>query len=505
MRDERTPVIVGIGEIVDRPTVPSLGLEPLALMESALRRAAEDAVGQEMAIRLLAAIDSLDVINLASWRYDDPAGQLCSRLGILPRRAEYGPLGGESPVRLLHEAALSIARGQQHICAIVGAEARNTLVKARKMGIELPWSPLSQSAPRILRGEEILRRQSVKLGVDQPTTVYPFYETATAAHWGLSPREALKESAELWASYSQVAEANPISWLKKKFNADAIGRASPDNRMIAWPYTKLQVANPTVNQGGAVLIMSLARARAEGISEDRIVHVLGGAKANEPRDYLDRDQYYRSHAQEAVLKAGQAIAGDRGFGLMELYSCFPCVPKMALRSLGGAGKISPTVTGGLTFFGGPLNNYMTHAACSMVSRLRTDRGVGLLYGQGEFLTKHHSLVLSTDRPKRPIACWDPSVQASADSQRCPVPKFVVRYTGRAALETSTVIYGKDGQIVHGVVILRCHDGSRTIARVPADDPQTLRSICDPDRTPVGLEGTLLQGHDEVANWSVGSD
>jgi len=40
--EDRIPVIVGIGEIVDRPKDISKGLEPLALLEEALRRAEAD-------------------------------------------------------------------------------------------------------------------------------------------------------------------------------------------------------------------------------------------------------------------------------------------------------------------------------------------------------------------------------------------------------------------------------------------------------------------------------
>ena len=100
------------------------------------------------------------------------------------------------------------------------------------------------------------------LGVFRPITVYPLYETATSAHWGQTPREALTESGELWSTYSGVAAENPNSWLKKRFPPDEITRPSPENRLIAWPYTKLMVANPTVNMGGAILMTSLAKARA---------------------------------------------------------------------------------------------------------------------------------------------------------------------------------------------------------------------------------------------------
>ncbi|MFN5572218.1 MAG: hypothetical protein ACK495_29160, partial [Bradyrhizobium sp.] len=40
---DRIPVIVGVGEIVDRPKDIAEGLEPLALLEQAIRRAENDA------------------------------------------------------------------------------------------------------------------------------------------------------------------------------------------------------------------------------------------------------------------------------------------------------------------------------------------------------------------------------------------------------------------------------------------------------------------------------
>ncbi|MDB5402118.1 MAG: acetyl-CoA acetyltransferase, partial [Rhodopila sp.] len=40
---DRIPVIIGIGEIKDRPADPSAGLEPMALMAEAARRAEADA------------------------------------------------------------------------------------------------------------------------------------------------------------------------------------------------------------------------------------------------------------------------------------------------------------------------------------------------------------------------------------------------------------------------------------------------------------------------------
>src|SRR6202041_2009569 len=99
---------------------------------------------------------------------------------------------------------------------------------------------------------------------------------ATSAHWGQTPREALAESGSLWSRYASVASQNPNAWLKRSFTSDEITTPTPDNRLIAWPYTKLMVANPTVNMGGAILMTNLAKARAAGIPEDRLIYPLGG-------------------------------------------------------------------------------------------------------------------------------------------------------------------------------------------------------------------------------------
>ncbi len=491
MSPDRVPVIVGVGEALDRPSDLSKALEPLALMEAALRETDADAGGG-----FLARIASLDVVNQLSWRYADAAGELCARLNITPARAVYGPVGGESPVRYLHEAAIRIARGQAEVCAVVGAEAQWSANKARAAGIDLPWTP---KPPAMGGGPRIeVHPLALKLGVFLPVSVYPFYENAAAHHWGQTPAQALAESGALWSAYAAVAARQPNAWIRTAFTPDQITTPRPDNRPIAWPYTKLMVANMAVNQGAAVIVTSLAAARAAGAPDERLVFIWGGAAANEPTDYLQRDHYHGSVAQEAVLRA---VAGmTEGFDTLELYSCFPCVPKMARRTLGLPADVTPTVTGGLTFFGAPMNDYMTHAAVAMTRRLRVG-GTGLLYGQGEFVTKHHGLVLA-DRPApesvRPLE--DVSVQADADARRGPVPAFVEAATGQAALETHTVLYDRDGAPTHGVAIVRTPDGARTLARVPADDADTLAALTDPGEFPIGRSGTLAAGVDGAPNW-----
>src|SRR6187200_924668 len=213
--EDRIPVIVGVGEITDRPKEIADGLEPLALLEEALKRAEVDSGG-----KLLGDIQSLDIVNFLSWRYRDPEKLLSDRLGIKPTHAYYGPVGGESPIRYLHEAAQRIARGECSVAAVCGAEAQSTATKAQRGGIELPWTPFADDVEEPKRGAAFQKPMAVKRGVFRPITVYPLYESATSAHWGQTPREAMAESGELWSTYSGVASQNENSWMKRRLTPD---------------------------------------------------------------------------------------------------------------------------------------------------------------------------------------------------------------------------------------------------------------------------------------------
>lgn len=504
---ERLPVIIGVGEITHNKKSIEQALEPLALMQSALQAAADDAGVMAGAARtaLLPAIDSLDVVCEHSWPYPDAPALLCERLGIHPAaHCAYGDAGGESPVRFVHEAALRLARGECQVAAVVGAEAMYSVDAATKAGATLPWSPRDAQA-RLLRGADICHPVAVQHGVFAPMTVYPFFENAAISAWGQTPRAALQESAELWSRFSAVAERNPHAWLHWFLSPDEIATPGERNRLIAWPYTKHMMANPLVNMGAAVLLTTLARARALGVPDSHLVHVWGGAEAKEPRDYLMRDQYASSPAQDAVLEAAQRVASDtarepRSFAALELYSCFPIVPKMARRALHLDAAAEMTATGGLSFFGAPLNNYMTHATAALVRSLRAQTGqTALLYGQGEFVTKHHALVLASRQPDQPLQA-DYSVQSQADARRGTVPEFAQQHSGPATLETHTVIYGRDGAAQFGTVIARTPQGQRLMARVDASDDASLAVLTSLDRSPVGCTGQVWQAEDKLLHW-----
>ena len=243
--EDRIPVIVGVGEIVDRPKDIAAGLEPLALLEQALKRAEADS-----GAKLLGELGSLDVVNFLSWRYRDPEKQLAERLGAKPAHCYYGPVGGESPIRYLHEAAKRIARGECSVAAVCGAEAQSTATKAERAGIDLPWTPFAHDVEEPKRGAAFQKPMAVTLGVFRPITVYPLYEIRHISALGPDPaRGAGRIRRSSGRPMPSVASENPNSWLKKHFAPDEITTPTPDNRLIAWPYTKLMVANPDRQHG----------------------------------------------------------------------------------------------------------------------------------------------------------------------------------------------------------------------------------------------------------------
>ncbi len=107
--DARTPVIVGVHDLADRPAPPGDGDEPLKLLLAATQGAVSDAGCAES---MLAELHSIDIINVLSWPYHDLAAEFTHALGCSPRHAEHTPAGGDMAQRCLHQAANRIASGE---------------------------------------------------------------------------------------------------------------------------------------------------------------------------------------------------------------------------------------------------------------------------------------------------------------------------------------------------------------------------------------------------------
>ena len=246
-----------------------------------------------------------------------------------------------------------------------------------------------------------------------------------------------------------------------------------------------------VNQGAALVLASETAARRLGIARDRWVWPWAGVDVTEHWFFKDRVDY---HTLPGVRRAGAELRAAVGLAIgdvkyLDLYSCFPIAPRLSATMLG----IAPddprplTAAGGLPWFGGPGNNYTTHAIAALMARLREDRdGHALAHALGWNLTKH-ALAVYAGTP--PLTGWQrvggPTLQAWVDA--LPHPPIAEEASGRGTIETYTVVHARDGQPERGIVIGRLRDGRRFLAVVK--DAEAVLAAMEADES-VGREGSV---------------
>ena len=154
-----------------------------------------------------------------------------------------------------------------------------------------------------------------------------------------------------------------------------------------------------VDQGAAVVMTSVGRAKALGIDPARWVYLHGCAEASEKLLVSERVNYYSSPAMRVNGEHALAMAGKTldDMHLFDLYSCFPSAVELACAALGldTADPRGLTLTGGLPFFGGPGNNYSMHAIATLLPQLRArPQAFGLITANGGYVSKHATGIYS---------------------------------------------------------------------------------------------------------------
>jgi len=326
----------------------------------------------------------------------------------------------------------------------------------------------------------LLSPLSIAHGVVSPPIAYALMENARRGRLGLGKAAYARAMGELFAPFSHVAAANRYSSAASTpLSPDEIATPTTRNRLVTDPYTIKLVSRDQVNQGAAVLLMSVGAARAAGIPQDRWTFIHAATLANE-KDMLARPDLAAYPAANAAIAEALTIAGHSvdDFAAFDFYSCFPIPVFNAIEGLGLAANDPRglTVTGGLPYFGGAGNNYSMHAIASMVERLRTegDAPFGLVCANGGFQSKYAVLVLSPKAAPWRALVHDP-IQARLDAVADVTP--VAEVGGTGTVETYTV-WRTRGVPTNAIVIGRLADGARFIAN--AADEATLVQAADGD-------------------------
>jgi acetyl-CoA C-acetyltransferase len=468
--ESRVPVVVATGQVVDRD--PTASAPALALR--AARQALEAAPG------LATRVQQISVVNIMSRTGPAPAGLVARRLGLTPTRTEVTTIGGNSPQWLVSRAAAAICAGELDATLIVGAEAMHSAKARGAASTAVPDEATvdgeGELPPDAVIGDDRAGIGHAELGAGllAPVHVYALFESVMATRAGRTSAQQRAALGELMAPFTAVAAAHPTAWFRDIRTPATLATLSPDNRLVAEPYPKRMCAFLNVNQGAAVLVTSLASARAAGVA-DRAVFCWSGSDAADVWFPSARPDLGVSAGLRSAVSAATAAAGLEvdDIGAFDLYSCFPCAVEMGVDALG----ISPddsrglTLTGGLPYFGGPGNNYSLHAIATMVERVREHGGTGLVSAMGWYATKHAVGIYGATPPARGWRRGETAeAQRSIDASAVAVAPAG---DGPAVVVAGTTVCGPDGAVSAAPVIARLPDGRQMAA---AAEPRGLAAL-----------------------------
>lgn len=461
--DPRTPVLVGVGTVTRHPDEadPAAASSPIDLMVEAARHAADDSGAA-------ALLDSVRWIGVpeGTWGWRDPGRAVAAALGVDAHTvvAEVGVLQHS----LWWRAAELVADGRLDVALIVGGEARQRERLATRVGVDLTGEvdePDGADADERWTSDDVgISDYELARGLHQPAAAYALMERAIGHEQGRTGDEHLREVGGLWEGFARVAAGVDGAWDHSAPSATDIITATDANRMISTPYTRLLCSQWNVDQAGALIVCAAETATAAGVPGDRWVfpRVLVENRTTEP--VSQRPELGRLTGAEV---AGQAFLRAAGVPLddqsaIDLYSCFPAAVQLYASSLGLSLDRPLTVTGGMTFYGGPLNNFVVQSTAEMARSLRAGPEIhGVVTNVSGFVSKQGYDLWSTEPPEggRPVLV-DTTDEVARRHSRRPV---VLEYEGPCRVVSWTVTHTR-GEPWEALVVADTPHGDRVLAR-----------------------------------------
>lgn len=473
MFDARTtPVIISVGESIERENL----VTTIDLATNAAQMALDGAPGIDEFIDRLTVIPAI-----FSPAPNNPATEIARNLGLDHIKLEVGQQGGNGPQWLVNRAAEDIAAGELSTTLIVGAEATRSMKTSMKTSTKKGKSLVVEKIKTDAKADEVigvpfgrgLSEAELAIDLTAPMELYAVFESALAFSAGRTLEQQREFLGEIYVNFSKVAAKNPYAWFQTEYTPKEISEISDNNRLISAPYTKRFNSFPNVDQGAALLVTSLEVAENLGLDE-QVMYIWAGATNTDvhpiERPNLDSSPAMKAASEAMFENAGISVDDIDAF---ELYSCFPSAVGAAANALGIEmdDNRGLTLVGGLPFFGGPGNNYITHCIAAAFRRLQQNSGLIYIGANGGFLSKHSLGIYGSDVNTRAFIKTDTSEQQKT------IDENIIAYTlvaeGEAIIEAGTVMYDRNGQASSAPVFARLEDGRRIAADA---DAQTLASM-----------------------------
>lgn len=451
-----TPILIGVAVSHDHTQDPRLAPDRSALVCSAATSAMRDAG---------CATGRIDEIIITQGLSPDPDSIVALKTQLQARNArtvlmEIGILQQSAFSR----AAQSIAAGQNNMVLIAGGEAQYRQRQADKMNIELPKhnstaNGLAEPDEMISPDGELVTPIEAERGLLFPVTSYAVIENTFCHARGLGLKERNREIDTLWSAMSKVAATNPDAWQQDQLSADKV-RSQVD---MSAPYTRAHVSQWNVNQAAALIMCSVQTAQELDIDPKRWIFAISSCESNHMQSLSERAQLNRCLGVEYAAPKALEVAGLKAadINFWDLYSCFPIAVRLQQEALALPSQITPTVTGGMSFAGGPLNNYSLQSTVKMVQLLRQKGGYGVVSSVSGILHKYGIGVWSSTPPVdgNYQHADTPRNQVIAKDSKTTVPT----HDGEARIAGATLAFerGQPKQLIAIVDIPKTH--TRTIA------------------------------------------
>ncbi|KKM19272.1 hypothetical protein LCGC14_1657330 [marine sediment metagenome] len=461
------PIIVGASQYT-QPKETQNPLDPLKL----IAKVSQLAINDTEITNIKEFIDVVFLVHFASWSYEDAPAELCEMLGIKPAIKVLSSGGGNTSLKLLNEAALSITEGKSKMVLLTGGETWYSTSLARKGKKVLDWPKQKVSkypeAGKMKRLTEFERKYSLNI----PSISYAILETALRAASGRSLEENQLHIGRLFEKFSKVASNNPFAWIKESYTGQEIIAPTPKNRNVSHPYTKYMCSNPFVDQSGAILLTNQEFAEELNIKKKKWIYLMGGGNLQNIFNITQRPSLIKSPAVKHASRLSLAQAGLKieDIDLFDFYSCFPSMVQIIRNTL----KIKEedprplTITGGLPFFGGPWNNYSLHPVITAVDLIRKNSSLKIMQiANGGYNTKLSVGIYGKTPPTKPWST-DEFLETQQEILKEELPKPVEEANGIFTIEAYTIIYKRDGTPDFGIVLGLLENGSRTLAMLKED-------------------------------------